>query len=501
MNKFVYSFLLIPLLLLSCKKSNNVGDSDQENKPSYTVNIYEPSSMYDEFDMPQITVKNEQLQITALGYNYGGLPRHIGKLYLSEADSGTEWIIVFDEHGKPSFMYEINSSTGKQEPFLYSFEKVGNDVSYVRYYTYDWTNRLGTLQYEVKFANGQQEVLFENSAGVTASMKDDQRDVLSRNSLRSAVVSKGGRQAIIGKPGKKDANIAFAAPVAAFDRLMSIPQRPLLAASDDDDISEWLDGAMDDFLKTVKDSYNDALNKVCAVNILSRFKGSACGITEAVKEFTDQNTVNELNDARRQQEQQQNPAQRQLYSGDNTNLNIGIFPDINRITESIGDHLNGLGDRLTARYNRFSDWISDLQESATPNGEDLDDLPDSNGVLQIGLSWNTTSDIDLHVTDPSGNTINYYNPTSPTGGYLDRDDVDGIGPENIYWRSNVPDGTYIVKVHYYASNEAGVPASRCAVKVSNGLGVSQEFTGTLTTEDQMATVCRFTKNGSNITFQ
>ncbi len=490
MNKIIYFLLLTPALFLACKKDGGDGPGDrQKEKPAYDVNLYGSTGIGDEFDMPQITVKDERLQITALGRNYNGVPQELNKLYLSDSESETEWIIVLGDDRKPAFMYEINSATGAQEPYLYWYERAGGGVSYIRYYEYDWTNRLGVLQYEVKLTNGEREILF-----------DGEREASLPVSL-SATRGGAGPQGTVGKLGKKHTNTAFAAPVTAFDQIINDRHRHLVAASNDhEDLNEWLDGALEDFLRSVKDSYDEILDNACAINIFSRVRGAGCGITEAVKEFTDRHTVDELDDARREQQQQPDPQQRQTYDGSGIRLDIGIFPDLSNITNAIEEHLNRFGDRWTDRYDRLSDWIESLMESASPDGADLDDLPNSAGVLQIGLSWNSTSDIDLHVTDPSGTTIYYGNPESPSGGYLDRDDVDGYGPENIYWRDNIPDGTYTVRVHYYASNETNVPVSRYVVKVSNGLGRPTEFISSLTREDEMSTACRFTKNGREITF-
>lgn len=81
-----------------------------------------------------------------------------------------------------------------------------------------------------------------------------------------------------------------------------------------------------------------------------------------------------------------------------------------------------------------------------------------NADLTIRLDWNKLSgntDIDLHVTDPYGEEIAYYNMNSASGGRLDRDDVIGPGPEHIYW-SNAPSGAYLVQVHYYGSETGAV---------------------------------------------
>jgi len=79
------------------------------------------------------------------------------------------------------------------------------------------------------------------------------------------------------------------------------------------------------------------------------------------------------------------------------------------------------------------------------------------GVIQITLTWNTGADIDLWVTDPQGEKIYWADNTSTSGGYLDVDDINGFGPENIYWEENAPSGLYAVQVHYYgATGDYGV---------------------------------------------
>jgi hypothetical protein len=117
------------------------------------------------------------------------------------------------------------------------------------------------------------------------------------------------------------------------------------------------------------------------------------------------------------------------------------------------------------------------------------------GALQISLTWDTATDIDLWVTDPTNTKIYFLNRTSPSGGQLDRDDVDGYGPENVFWLQNAPDGYYTVEVNYYA----GSVVTRYTVTV-NAPGNSRIFNGTLNTRGQTHLVTCFTKRGTNYTF-
>jgi len=96
------------------------------------------------------------------------------------------------------------------------------------------------------------------------------------------------------------------------------------------------------------------------------------------------------------------------------------------------------------------------------------------GSLQVSLSWNTATDQDLWVTDPSGTRIYYANTRSETGGELDRDDLDGFGPENIFWLENAPDGEYRVQVNDYRRTSS---LNSCFVTVT-APGKSKSFTVT-----------------------
>jgi hypothetical protein len=117
------------------------------------------------------------------------------------------------------------------------------------------------------------------------------------------------------------------------------------------------------------------------------------------------------------------------------------------------------------------------------------------GALQISLSWNTATDQDLYVTDPTGTIINYINDTSPSGGALDYDNTSGYGPENIFWQSDAPDGNYSVSVDDFSAT--GV-ATTCFVTIT-APGKSKTFTVT-TQNGSQPIVVSFVKSGSNYSF-
>ena len=60
------------------------------------------------------------------------------------------------------------------------------------------------------------------------------------------------------------------------------------------------------------------------------------------------------------------------------------------------------------------------------------------GDIQVTLSWDRDSDVDLHVVAPGGDEIYYARRQSPSGGELDLDSnagcsIDGVRNENITW--------------------------------------------------------------------
>ncbi len=67
------------------------------------------------------------------------------------------------------------------------------------------------------------------------------------------------------------------------------------------------------------------------------------------------------------------------------------------------------------------------------------------GSFSITLTWDHAGDMDLHVVTPSGTEILFSAPIAE-GGTLDVDDRIGMGPENVYWPTSVPNGTYTVCV-------------------------------------------------------
>jgi len=102
------------------------------------------------------------------------------------------------------------------------------------------------------------------------------------------------------------------------------------------------------------------------------------------------------------------------------------------------------------------------------------------GQVQVTLTWNNDADVDLYLVEPDQNEIFFGNSTSTSGGFLDIDDTDGFGPENVFFESGTPAGTYAVEVDLFSLNTDPAPVTyNVTVKVN---GTTQTFEGSLTTE-------------------
>jgi hypothetical protein len=111
------------------------------------------------------------------------------------------------------------------------------------------------------------------------------------------------------------------------------------------------------------------------------------------------------------------------------------------------------------------------------------------GDPQFTLIWDSKADIDIHVVEPGGKEIYWNDRKGRQGGELDVDNVDGFGPENIYWLKQNEDGSkeigpgppgeYKWWVLYYGGN-GGVPVpTRWRVRVKHA-GKIEVFNGQLT---------------------
>ncbi|HKV08389.1 MAG TPA: hypothetical protein VJ725_09640 [Thermoanaerobaculia bacterium] len=131
--------------------------------------------------------------------------------------------------------------------------------------------------------------------------------------------------------------------------------------------------------------------------------------------------------------------------------------------------------------------------------------PVGSGDVQVSLSWDTQTDVDLHVVEPPGGEEIYWsNRSSVTGGTLDLDSnaacsIDGVNNENITWTTGSPIvGEHIVRVDFW-SDCGGSPANY--VVTTKVCGEVKTFPGAFAagTDDQGGSgsgreITRFTPN-------
>lgn len=153
---------------------------------------------------------------------------------------------------------------------------------------------------------------------------------------------------------------------------------------------------------------------------------------------------------------------------------------------------------LMARNEEIIEEANDdvqIAESALENGY---------GDVQITLIWSNIADLDLHVIDPNGEEIYFAHEYSASNGTLDVDDIDGYGPENIFWPENeAPDGTYEVLVHHYpwselsyqsATGNSGYPTTSNYTVLVNAFGTIAKYTGSIS-YDQSIPIISFDQDG------
>lgn len=87
-------------------------------------------------------------------------------------------------------------------------------------------------------------------------------------------------------------------------------------------------------------------------------------------------------------------------------------------------------------------------------GERLKGVPDCD--LRITLAWDADeTDVDIHVTEPSGEEAYYAHRLTSSGGRVSEDITDGYGPE-LYEIRRAREGVYNIRAHYFASHQQTV---------------------------------------------
>ncbi len=89
--------------------------------------------------------------------------------------------------------------------------------------------------------------------------------------------------------------------------------------------------------------------------------------------------------------------------------------------------------------------------------------------LRVVMSWDAdATDIDLHVSEPSGEEANYAHQHTRSGGLVSCDMTQGYGPEE-YLLHHAPAGTYAIRCHYFATRRQTLlgPATVSAMAITN----------------------------------
>lgn len=162
-----------------------------------------------------------------------------------------------------------------------------------------------------------------------------------------------------------------------------------------------------------------------------------------------------------------------------------LTPSFVAPTQASGTRL--LSFRLSATYSDGTVLQDSVVVEVTP-------VQISGGALRFTLTWDTgNTDLDLYVREPSGTVLSFPGDCSgpatetqpatgcvfsPDGGALDVDDVDGFGPENIFYPQPPPDGLYCFGVHFFPGSGNAATPSTYTLRISFN-GQTQVQTGTL----------------------
>lgn len=95
--------------------------------------------------------------------------------------------------------------------------------------------------------------------------------------------------------------------------------------------------------------------------------------------------------------------------------------------------------------------------------------------LRVVMTWDAdNSDMDLWVTDPSGQLCNYAAPLSAQGGKMSRDFTGGYGPEEYSLRRASP-GKYRIEANYFGNRQQVLAgATTLQVKLFTGFGTARQ---------------------------
>ena len=136
-------------------------------------------------------------------------------------------------------------------------------------------------------------------------------------------------------------------------------------------------------------------------------------------------------------------------------VELRLDSDVSPGGERAAAFLSGLPDNTLDVFLSLVDRFGNIGEAFRLT---LDAVLVGSGEVQVSLSWDTATDLDLHVVSPNGIEL-YWGRRSGDGGALDLDSnagcgIDGVNNENINWPTeNAPRGEYIVRVNFWSDCE------------------------------------------------
>jgi hypothetical protein len=139
-------------------------------------------------------------------------------------------------------------------------------------------------------------------------------------------------------------------------------------------------------------------------------------------------------------------------------------------------------DLAASTFSLWADYFELIEENKMAEVQLIDAaLEYGYGDVQVTLTWDNTADLDLHVIDPNGEEIYWDHTTSSSNGMLDVDDIDGFGPENIFWpKFKAPSGSYSVYVHMFPWEYSNYPSNANYTVYINAFGNIHKFSGHIT---------------------
>lgn len=161
------------------------------------------------------------------------------------------------------------------------------------------------------------------------------------------------------------------------------------------------------------------------------------------------------------------------------------------VVKLTGSNNNSSGNAVNCLLSLTGVTLGIANSVMKENGEEMrlakSALLGGYGDIQVTLTWDTPTDIDLYVQDPSGDWVWFRNKQSASGGHLDIDNTSGFGPENIFWEKNgAPNGTFKAVIE----NFEGISTNYYILV--QAFGQTKQFHGTINTKQELS-VAEFSK--------